>query len=120
MEIVLYSQFASNFRRVEADTRTTTKTLTVHQPTRQQLTTRRLSSTKDNKVSQVNYCTSFFCNCKNTKQVPKVIWEELRRHSSLQKMDSPTVCASCAVPTADKSNHLAEGTTHPHRRSSAT
>jgi len=37
----------------------------------------------------------------------KVIWEELRRHSSRQWMDSPAACASCAMPTADESNHSA-------------
>jgi len=29
------------------------------------------------------------------------------------KMDSPTACASCAMPIAGKSNHSAAGTTHP-------
>jgi len=33
---------------------------------------------------------------------------------SRQRMDSPTVCASCAVPTAYESNHSAMGTLHPH------
>jgi len=37
-------------------------------------------------------------------------------------MDSPTACASCAVPTADESNHStsAAGMTHPHHSDSAT
>jgi len=52
---------------------------------------------------------------KNCKQVlPKVIWEELCRHPSRQKMDSPAVCASCAMPTADESSHSAAGMLHPH------
>ena len=51
------------------------------------------------------------------KQVlPKVIWEEPRRHPSWQRMDSPAACASCAVPTADESNHSAAGTLHPQQR----
>ena len=33
-----------------------------------------------------------------------------------QRMDSPASCAtSCAMPIADKSNHSAAGTLHPHR-----
>jgi len=45
---------------------------------------------------------------------PKVIWEEPSRQPSWQKMDSPTTCANCTMPTADKSNHSATGTLHPH------
>jgi len=38
------------------------------------------------------------------------------RYPSLQKMDLPTFCAtSCAIPTADESNHSATGTVYPHR-----
>ena len=33
-----------------------------------------------------------------------------------KKMDSPTVRASCALPTADESNHLVAGMLHPHHR----
>jgi len=39
---------------------------------------------------------------------PKVIWEQPSRRPSWQRMDSPTACASKAMPTADKSNHSAE------------
>jgi len=44
-----------------------------------------------------------------------VIREELRRHPSWQRVDSPTACASCAMPTADEFNHSATGTSTPHR-----
>jgi len=47
--------------------------------------------------------------------VPKVTWEEPRRHPSRQRMDSLTACASCTMPTADESNHSAAGTLHPNR-----
>jgi len=44
-----------------------------------------------------------------------VIWKETRRHFSRQRMDSPAACATIrAMPTADKSNHSAAGTLHPH------
>jgi len=47
---------------------------------------------------------------------PKVTWEEPRRHSSRQRMNSAAVCATiCAMSTADESNHSAAGTLHPHR-----
>ena len=46
--------------------------------------------------------------------MPQVIWEEPRRLPPRQIMDSPAVCASCAMPTADESNHSAAGTLHPH------
>jgi len=39
-----------------------------------------------------------------TTSPPKVIWEDLRHHTSRQKMVSPAACASCAMPTADESN----------------
>jgi len=47
---------------------------------------------------------------------PKVIWKEPRRHPSRQKMNSPAACASCAMPTADESNHSAAryATSTPH------
>jgi len=32
----------------------------------------------------------------------------------MQRMDSPASCASCTMPTTDKSNHSAAGTLHPH------
>ena len=36
----------------------------------------------------------------------------------MQRMDSPAFCGtSCAMPTADESNHSAAGTTHPHNYS---
>jgi len=41
------------------------------------------------------------------QRVWRVIWEELCRHPSQQRMDSPTACAGCATPTADESNHSA-------------
>jgi len=44
---------------------------------------------------------------------PKVIWEEPYRHPSRQKMNLPAARASCAMPTADESNHSAVGMTHP-------
>jgi len=44
-----------------------------------------------------------------------VIWEEPRRHPSRQRMDSPAACASCAMPTADESNHSAADMLHLHR-----
>jgi len=52
-----------------------------------------------------------------TRSPPKVIWEEYvaiphgRECSRLLR----TCAASCAVPTADESNHSAAGTLHPHR-----
>jgi len=45
---------------------------------------------------------------------PKVIWEESRRHPEWQRMDSPTACASCTMPTADEANHSAASTLHSH------
>jgi len=55
------------------------------------------------------------------KQVlPKVILEEPHRQPSRERMDSPAACASCAMPTADESNHSAAGTLHPHRRTGWT
>jgi len=39
---------------------------------------------------------------RNKNKSPKVIWEELHRHPSWQRMDSPVVCATiCAMLTAD-------------------
>jgi len=35
---------------------------------------------------------------------PKVIWEQLRHHPSRQ--NSPAVCPSCAMPTADESTSI--------------
>ena len=45
---------------------------------------------------------------------PKVIWEDLHRHPSWQRMDSLAACTSYAMPTADKFSHSATGTLHPH------
>ena len=52
---------------------------------------------------------------KANKSSPKVIWEELRRHPSRQRMDSSAACASCAMATAYEYNHSVVGTLHPHR-----
>ena len=38
--------------------------------------------------------------------LPKVIWEQLRRHPSRQRMDSPAACVGCTVLTADESKSL--------------
>jgi len=46
--------------------------------------------------------------------LPKLVWEEPHCHLSQQKMDSPTACAICAMPTADESNYSAASTLHPH------
>jgi len=50
----------------------------------------------------------------------KVTWEKPHRHPSWQRMDSLAAYAICTMPTADESNHLAAGTTHPHCSTSAT
>jgi len=52
---------------------------------------------------------------RGTLQVlPTVIWGR-HCHTWWKRMDSPTGCATiCAMPTADKSNHSATGTLHPH------
>jgi len=55
------------------------------------------------------------CSSHKVQQVlPKVIWEEPYHNSSQQRMNPPTVCASRAMPTADKSAHSAASTLHPH------
>jgi len=68
-------------------------------------------------ISQHNFLF-FLCfgNCWVTfKQVlPKVIWEEPRRHLSRQRMDSPAACTSYTLPTANETNHSAAGMLHPH------
>jgi len=43
----------------------------------------------------------------------KVISEEPHCHPSQQRMDLAAACASCAMPTADESNHSAVVTLHP-------
>jgi len=39
-----------------------------------------------------------------TTRNPKVLWEEPQCHPSQQRMDSPTACSSCIMPTADEPN----------------
>ena len=41
-------------------------------------------------------------------------WEQRCRHPSQQKINSPTACASCSMPTADESNPSTASTLHPH------
>ena len=43
-------------------------------------------------------------NTNSKTSLPKEIWEQPHCHPARQKMDSPAVCASCAMPTADESN----------------
>jgi len=48
---------------------------------------------------------------------PEVIWEEPRRRPSRREWTHLLRVhdTSCAMPTADESNHSAAGTLHPHR-----
>jgi len=50
-----------------------------------------------------------------TTSPPQSHLGEARRHPSQQRMHSSSLCAtSCAMLTADESNHLAAGTLHLH------
>jgi len=52
----------------------------------------------------------------HNKSSPKSFGKRPRRHPSLQRMNSPTACATiCAMTTAGVSNNATAGTLHPHR-----
>jgi len=70
----------------------------------------RTATFKQRNTNEVNRFTRLYIN----QVLHKLIWQEPGRHSSSQTMHAFTACASCAMHTADKFNHSAAGTLHPH------
>jgi len=62
----------------------------------------------------LNNIKTYTLNIKTTKSSPQNHLKTAHLHLSRQRMDSPAVCASCAMPTADESNHSAAGRLYPH------